>query len=126
MTNNKGFTLIELLAVIIILSGVALVAVTSISSSLSKREEKECMEQIGLAKNAAKIYFSLNNEVTVKIGTLISDNYFNETSKIDILKSKYMQYKIKISDNYYAVCNGTESICYDENNEYNGKNICKK
>ena len=40
--NNKGFTLIELLAVFIILLGIALIAVGGISSSLEKREEREC------------------------------------------------------------------------------------
>lgn len=57
--NNKGFTLIELLAVIVILIGISLTAVIGISSSLERREKKECEEQIELAKNSAKIYFSL-------------------------------------------------------------------
>lgn len=85
MRNNKGFTLIELLAVIIILSGIALVAVSSITSSLTRRESKECDEQKQLAINAAKIYFSLNNEATVSVGTLKTQEYFNEQSKINRL-----------------------------------------
>ena len=37
-----------------ILTGVSLIAVASISSSLQRREGKECSEQIELAKNAAE------------------------------------------------------------------------
>lgn len=83
--NNKGFTLVELLAVILVLIGVSLIAVSSISSSLGRREEKELAEQIELAKNAAKIYFSLEDKTCVKVGTLIDENYFNGTSKTDRL-----------------------------------------
>lgn len=124
--NNKGFTLIELLAVILILTGITLVAVSGISSSLGRREQKECEEQIELAKNAAKIYFSLNSETSVTISSLINNNYFNEASKINVLKDKYLQYKVKISGNsYYAICNQNESKCYDKNDKYNGVHICK-
>ena len=59
--NNKGFTLIELLAVIVILSMITLVVIGSVSNSLIKREGKECEEQKELAKNAAKIFFALND-----------------------------------------------------------------
>ncbi len=85
--NNKGFTLIELLAVVVILSMISLVVVGSISSSLNRRSTKECEEQKELAKNAAKIYFSLNNETIVTISTLKSGGYFNEKSKLDKLKN---------------------------------------
>ena len=57
--NRKGFTLVELLAVIVILSSLSIVAVVSVTSSLQRRSDRECQEQISLAKNAAKIYFSL-------------------------------------------------------------------
>ena len=86
MMNRKGFTLVELLAVIVILSGMSLIVVLSISSSLERRDEKECNEQKELAINAAKIYFSLNGSATsVNIGTLKSGGYFNEKSKTDRL-----------------------------------------
>ena len=85
--NNKGFTLVELLAVFIILLGIALIAVGGISSSLEKREERECENEIALAKNAAKIYFSLHDNVTsVSISTLKSEDYFNENSDISKLQ----------------------------------------
>lgn len=84
--NNKGFTLIELLAVIVILISISLVSVYGISSSLDNRDKKECSEQIELAKNAAKIYFSLDglNSESVTISTLKEKNYLKE--KTDKLK----------------------------------------
>ena len=86
MKNNKGFTLIELLAVIVILSGVALVAVASVSSSLENRDKKECEEQVSLAKNAAKVYFSLHDgETSVSVEKLKTDGYFNGNQKVDRL-----------------------------------------
>ena len=94
--NNKGFTLVELLAVIVILTSMSLVAVASISSSLERRDVKECEEQIELAKNAAKIYFSLNDDACdfslsdysceVSISTLKNEKYFNEISKTNKLR----------------------------------------
>ena len=83
--NNKGFTLVELLAVIVILSSLSIVAVVSVTSSLGRRDEKECQEQISLAKNAAKIYFSLNNVTSVTVSTLKNANYFEEETKTDKL-----------------------------------------
>ena len=79
--NKKGFTLIELLAVIVILSSISLVVVASVSSSLARRDKKECEEQVQLAKNAAKIYFSLNGGGSVTIKLLKDENYFSEKSK---------------------------------------------
>ena len=95
--NNKGFTLVELLAVIVILSSISLIVMSSISASLERRDVKECEEQIELAKNAAKIYFSINDcmistsgdSCDVDISVLKSGNYFNEKSKTDRLKDDY-------------------------------------
>ena len=86
--NRKGFTLVELLAVIVILSGISLIVVSSVTSSLGRREEKECEEQIQLAKNAAKIYFSMNSGTTVTIEQLKKGQYFSEASKTNKLKNK--------------------------------------
>ena len=84
--NRKGFTLIELLAVIVILSTISLVAVSSLTKSLNDRDIKECKEQISLAKNAAKIYFSLNEDAEfVCVQTLINDGYFSGDKKTDRL-----------------------------------------
>ena len=106
--NNKGFTLIELLAVIVILAGISLTTVMGISASLERRDIKECKEQIEIAKNAAKIYFSLldknNNIEPVTVGKLMDDNYFDD-NKINRLSD---------SDtiDIYGVFNGTD--CSEE------------
>ena len=111
--NNKGFTLVELLAVILILTSVALVAVASISSSLERREGKECEEQIILAKNAAKIYFATNNctgdsSCSVTIKELKDEQYFNEKNKTN-----------KLLD--------TDTISFTNNGyTYNGTGECKE
>ena len=92
MKNNHGFTLVELLAVIVILGSVSAITIVGITASLERRDEKECEEQIELVKNAAKIYFSLqengsviNSYVTVEV--LINNGYFDDDSKIDRLNS---------------------------------------
>lgn len=81
--NNKGFTLVELLAVIVILVGISLTTVMGISASLERRDVKECEEQVEIAKNAAKIYFSLLDKITV--GELVDKGYFNR-SEVNKLK----------------------------------------
>ncbi|MGN1357869.1 MAG: type II secretion system protein [Bacilli bacterium] len=87
--NNKGFTLIELLAVIVILVGISLTTVMGISASLERRDVKECEEQVEIAKNAAKIYFSLldkdSEKEPVSVGTLKANDYF-DGNKVDRLK----------------------------------------
>ena len=83
MKDNKGFTLVELLAVILILIGISLVAVSSISASLERRDRRECQEQIAIVKNAAKMYFSLNEDsvTIVTLEQLIAGGYLTEKSK---------------------------------------------
>ena len=83
--NNKGFTLVELLAVMVILITISLVAVGGITSSLTKREDKEKSEQQEIVKNAAKIYFSLNDDSDkcVSIGTLREEGLISESQKTD-------------------------------------------
>ena len=99
MKNNKGFTLVELLAVIVILSSIALVTVASVSSSLGRRDEKECNEQIALAKNAAKIYFSLKGGTEVSVETLKAEGYFASNQKVDRLPEEAM---VTYSSNQYT------------------------
>ena len=88
MRNKKGFTLVELLAVILILTSVSLIAVSGISASLEKRDVRECEEQKELAVSAAKIYFSLKDEISVTVGTLKSGGYFNVNNKTDRLRDE--------------------------------------
>ena len=89
--NNKGFTLVELLAVMVILITISLVSVGGVTSSLTKRDVKECQEQQELAVSAAKIYFSLTGKTSVTIGELNGGaapeytDYFKDDKKIDRL-----------------------------------------
>ena len=108
--NNKGFTLVELLAVILILLGISLIAVSSVSSSLGRREDKEITEQQELAKNAAKIYFSLSDtEVTqVTVLELKNGQYFNGESKTSKLNDNDY---VKIEDNTYKYCVAATNEC---------------
>ena len=103
MLNKKGFTLVELLAVIVILASISLIVVSAISATLEKRDVKECEEQKELAKNAAKIYFSLNGGNSVSVATLKSGGYFNENSKTDRL------------DNSSTITFGTDAYIYNGN-----------
>lgn len=84
--NSKGFTLVELLAVMVILISISLVAVVGITSSLERSEKKECEHQKELVINAAKIYFSLQDQTRVTVGTLIDLGYIKDEEKIDIIK----------------------------------------
>jgi len=109
MKNNKGFTLIELLSVIVILTGISLIAVSGISASLEKRDERECEEQKELAINAAKIYFALNNNVDTSVGVSIStlkDGYFNVNSKTNRLNNNVYVKIINGNYIYDGVCLG--------------------
>lgn len=84
--NNKGFTLVELLAVLAMLGAISLIVVSGISSSLERQDIKDCESQKTLVINAAKIYFSLNNNKTsVTVLELVNGNYLesNKISRID-------------------------------------------
>ena len=103
--NKKGFTLIELLAVIVILSSISLIVVSSITSSLERRDNDECEQQKKLAVNAAKIYFSLNedNGNEVKISELKNGGYINEQSKTN-----------KLDDDSYVKIENDDYVFYGE------------
>lgn len=99
--NNKGFTLVELLAVIVILLGVAMISVSNVISSLEKNDEQECEKQKDIVINAAKIYFSLNDETEVTVQTLIDNDYF-KTSDVNKYSSS-----AKVTKNNGYIFNGT-------------------
>ena len=101
--NNKGFTLVELLAVVVILASISIVAVVNVSSSLKRRDTRECLEQIAIVKNSAKIYFSLNDDKTsVTLATLIDEGYIDGDNKINKLK--------KDTDKVNLTANGYEFV----------------
>ena len=103
--NNKGFTLVELLAVMVILISISLVAVSTVTNSLIRREEKEKDEQIALAINAAKIYFSMENDgdMCIKIKDLINKNYISDDKKVNVLNVDYV---IKLDGDKYVYESG--------------------
>lgn len=111
--NNKGFTLVELLAVIVILSTIALVAVSSVTNSLYRRDVQDCKEQRELARNAAKIYFSLeDSQDDVSIETLIDKKYL-ESSRFPKDGNRYgkLGKNSKVNSNYVYSNNGDDSVC---------------
>lgn len=116
--NRKGFTLIELLAVIVILVGISLTAVMGISASLEKRDDKEYDEQIQLARNAAKIYFSLGDSkendcqnIVDKIFSSVVNSEENEKLK---KKSKYVSISELIKNNYFSSESKVDKIRYED------------
>ena len=90
----------------IILISISLVSVINITSSLERRDVKECEEQQELAVSLAKIYFSLEEgSKAVTVGTLDNKGYFKENDKRDRLKDTD---EITIGNNKYL---------------YNGKDV---
>lgn len=120
MKNRKGFTLIELLAVIVILSSISIVTVVSVTSSLERRDVKECQEQVALAKNAAKIYFSLNgydnNNQGVTVGCLMGEGDFQKCSEVYLEDKK----TDKLNKNWRIEfdANGIYKMYNESNQEY--------
>lgn len=125
--NNRGFTLIELLAVMVILVGISLIAVSGISASLERRNEREYEEQIQVVKSAAKIYFSLEQDKKdrVMVSDLKTGNYFNQNSKVDKLIDS-SEIRVDTENGGYSYCfNNTctrisnqATIRKSENNKY--------
>ena len=103
--NNKGFTLVELLAVMVILLAISVLAVTNVTASLKRNENQKIETQKKLAINAAKIYFSMNNNADCVEGNdLINDKYL-DASDVDKLASGF---GIRIGSNEYIY---TETGC---------------
>lgn len=85
--NNKGFTLVELLAVLAILITILLVAIPSITSSLSRSEEKELdakkeliasSVEISLSKNDCYYSQFKNNTCSLSVQKLIDIGFITE------------------------------------------------
>ena len=85
--NNKGFTLVELLAVLAILITILLVAIPSITSSLSRSEAKELDAKKELIASSVEISISKNDEFyskfkkgecSFRVGKLIEIGYITE------------------------------------------------
>ena len=98
--DNSFF--LGLTCIMLILIAISLVTVGTVTSSLTRREGKEEKEQIELAINSAKIYFSSEEVNCVKIQSLISKGYINDKNKINKLN---VNYTIKLSGSTYVYSN---------------------
>ena len=111
--NNKGFTLIELLAVIVILLGIAGVAVANITASLQRNDDRECEREKDIVKNAIKVYFSLNNydsyNNTVSVRELINRNIIEKESDV----SGILETTITIDNGKFVFEYSESDSCYE-------------
>ena len=79
--NNKGFTLVELLATVVILLAISTVAITSISASIDRQNEKKDAATRELIVSYGKLYLEerINSNITcVKVSTLKTVYNLNE------------------------------------------------
>ncbi len=85
--NKKGFTLVELLAVLAILVTILLVAIPSVTSSLSRTEENELESKKQIIISAIELNLSesdcfftplKNSQCYLSISSLLKDNWITE------------------------------------------------
>lgn len=87
--SNKGFTLVELLAVLVILGFIAVIAIPSINSSMSRTREKQNAQRIELILSSARDYVvdhknhiyqvvDVGEACYIKIDDLINEGYLSE------------------------------------------------
>lgn len=85
--NKKGFTLVELLAVLAILVTILLVAIPSVTSSLSRTEENELESKKQIIISAIELNISekdcfftplKNSQCYLSISSLLKDNWITE------------------------------------------------
>lgn len=88
--NNKGFTLVELLATVVILLAISTVAITSISASIDRQNQKK--------DEATK-------KIIVSYGRLYLEEHINTDSCVEVseLKSKY-----GLEDDVWKKSDGTD------------------
>lgn len=114
MKNNKGFTLIELLVVIVILVGISLIAVPNISSSLSKRKNKQIEQDKEILLEYAQLYASNDIDIynCLKGNGYISLQELAELKKIEIKSMKQYQ-----NTNYGYAIYENNTIVYSDNSK---------
>lgn len=62
--NNKGFTLVELLAVLVILVTILLIAIPSITSTISRNKDKELKARQSLIVSEMELYVDSHKNTT--------------------------------------------------------------
>ncbi len=85
MKKNKGFTLVELLAVIVVLAIILAIAIPSVLGLISKSKKDNYTTQVGLIKNAAKLYVAekglTSDNISLSVADLISGNLLDSNIK---------------------------------------------
>lgn len=90
--NNKGFTLIELLGVIVILITILLIAIPSISATMSRNKEKELVAKQELIIAETKLYVEghqkdaanfLNGSCSITTQTLQEQSIVSKDNLLD-------------------------------------------
>ena len=72
---KKGFTLVEVLAIIAVLGIILITVVPNIGGSIEKKKEEEYKKIINLIENAAKTYYSYNNDImSVGVDELLKED----------------------------------------------------
>ena len=72
---KKGFTLVEVLAIIAVLGIILITVVPNIGGSIENKKEEEYKKIINLIENAAKTYYSYNNDImSVGVDELLKED----------------------------------------------------
>ena len=101
--NKKAFTLAELLGVIVLLGIVAIIAVTTITTSLKEGREKTCLAQKQNIIEAAKAWVIDNPYVdkTLSVKDLQIQGYLEAEFKNPMTGDNYSEYS-KVTIRYDA------------------------
>lgn len=76
---KKGFTLVELLAAITVLGLILLIAIPTISSTITNSKDRLYLRQIESIEGAGRVYQVKNRgETYVSIQTLVDEKYLTE------------------------------------------------
>lgn len=109
---KKGFTLVELLAVIVLVGGILLLAMTLLTGQIRNQEEDLTEAELKMYCAAAKLYVDKNYTGVlkeIKIKTLQENNILTNLSSEHLNKSIYYTYASGLycccTDNRYTLCN---------------------
>lgn len=116
---KKGFTLVELLAVIVLLGGILMIAMSLITGQIKNQEEDINEAELKTYCAAAKLYVNKTNYSSklteVKLKTLEEHNILTNLDDKYKNKSIFIQYV----GNYYCCCADKEATTCNQS-------ICKE